>query len=230
MTALSVIVLVLVFAVILVAWCVQALEDYPPSTVAGSILSGREEALIRAIADAFFPAGGPIPISGTAAGIPAYFNGYLVRSATTQRFMIRLLIAYLELSPLVFGPRRARFTRLSFEERLVGLGESSTSRYYFRRVCFISMRALMTMGYLANSEVARHMRIELCADPFGFGDRVFERDPREMKQTGDPHELGAANEPRSQDEPRSLGEPRSQDEPRSLGEPGTSTALLQVPA
>ncbi len=167
-------------AAVLAAWCLHELEDYPPVAIAGSSLGAREEALVRAVADAFFPPGGAIPVSGNAAGVPEYLSAYLHRSAGAQRFMIRLLLAFLEFQPFLFGPRRARFTRLSQADRILSLADASTSGLYFRRVCFISMRALLTMAYLANAEVARCMRLEDNPDPFGIGDRIFERDPREV--------------------------------------------------
>ncbi len=48
---------------------------------------------------------------------------------------------------------------------------------YFRRLGFISMRALMTMAYLANARVAAHMRMAADTDPFHIGDRVLEQPP-----------------------------------------------------
>ena len=161
------------FAALVVHW----LADYPRAPLAESIMSAREQALIGAVADAFFPPNGPIPVSGREAGVPRYFDGYLRRSGKTQAFLIRLLIAYTELSPLLFGPRRARFSRLAHAEQIAHLDGAFQSSIYFRRVGFISLRAVMTMAYLANDRVAAHMRMKSDIDPFRIGDRVLERTP-----------------------------------------------------
>jgi hypothetical protein len=144
------------------------LWGYPRGALRGSILGRREQAFVAAAADAFFPAGGPIPVSGAEAGAVPYFDGYLRRSRRTQRFLMRLLFSFTELGPLVFGQRRRRFSRLSLDERLLFLAQASQSRIYFRRVAFISLRALMTMAYLANDDVARTMGMVADLDPFGL--------------------------------------------------------------
>jgi hypothetical protein len=166
---------VLVPFVAFAAVCAHMLLSYPPAPLPGSVMSAREQALVGAVADAFFPPGGPIPISGREADVPRYFDGYLRRSARTQAFLLRLLFAFTELSPLLFGPRRARFTRLTPEEQIAFLDGAFQSSIYFRRVAFISFRAVMTMAYLAHDGVARHMRMTADTDPFQIGARVLER-------------------------------------------------------
>lgn len=138
-------------------------------------LTEREAALVGAVADTFFPPGGPIPISGREAGLVSYFDGYLRRSHATQHVLIRLLLAFTELSPVVFGPRPTLFTRLRSEERLAVLDSMFRSRIYFRRVSFISLRALMTMAYLSNDEVTACMGVVADADPFGLRARTTNR-------------------------------------------------------
>jgi hypothetical protein len=167
---------------LLVLLVVRLFAGYPPGPVADSLLSAREQALVGAVANAFFPPGGPIPVSGTEAGLVAYFDGYMRRSEPLPRFMIRLLLVYTELSPLLFGPRHVRFTRLSLNEQLVALEGAGLSDIYFRRVTFISMRAVMTMGYLAHPKVAASMRMKADPDPFGIGDRVLEVTPTRYAQ------------------------------------------------
>ncbi len=133
-------------------------------------LDPREQALIGAVADAFFPPGGPIPVSGTEAGIVPYFDRYLERSGARTAFLMRLLILFTDLSPIAFGRQRKRFTQLERSEQIQHLFEASTSRIYFRRVSFVSLRALMTMAYLGNERVAEHLNMRHDADPFGLGD------------------------------------------------------------
>jgi hypothetical protein len=132
------------------------------------VLSGPEARLVEAVADAFFPPQGPIPLSGSEAGILRYFDRYLRRAQITQRVLMRLLLVFTELSPLVFGPRRRRFTRSSQEERLRFLDEARASSLYLRRVSFIGLRALMTMAYLSNPKVAECMGMVANTDPFAL--------------------------------------------------------------
>ena len=139
---------------------------YGPARLTPSLLSRREQAVVEAAGNAFFPPGGPIPISGSEAGVVRYFDGYLRRSSRRQVFLMRLLFAFTELSPLVFGPRRRRFTRLSRADQIEHLRRAFVSRVYLRRVSFVSLRAVMTMAYLANDDVAKSMRMVTDADPF----------------------------------------------------------------
>ncbi len=132
-------------------------------------LTPREQAILSAVADAFFPPAGPIPVSGTQAGIVPYFDRYLERSGMRTQILMRLLFTFTDMSPLVFGPKRRRFTKLDRDEQIAHLQQAFVSRVYFRRVSFVSLRAVMTMAYLANETVAAHMNMRFDADPFGMG-------------------------------------------------------------
>jgi hypothetical protein len=172
-------------------------SGYGRAPLQPSVMSAREQALLAAVADAFFPPGGPIPCSGTEAGALCYFDGYLRRSVPRQRLLMRLLLLFTELGPLLFGPRRARFTRLSQAERLLYLEESSQSERYFRRITFVSFRALMTMAYLSNDEVASVMRMRADTDPFALCQQATPHVPTESgvrNKTGARTDL--AGEPR----------------------------------
>lgn len=160
-----------------IAIVVRLRSGYGPPQLTDALMNHREQAIVAAFANAFFPPGGPIPMSGTEAGVTRYFDDYLKRSAPLQRLLIRLLLRYLELEPFVFGPRASRFSKLPHTEQLASLESTGTSSIYFRRVSFISLRALMTMAYLANEEVARAIRMTQSADPFSLGERVFEQFP-----------------------------------------------------
>ena len=93
-----------------------------------------ERALLRAAADVLFPADGPIPVSGAQAGAVPYFSGMLSRSQPRQQRLFRLLLLFTELSPLLFGPRFARFSRLRHEQRHQFLCAAASSRFYLRRI------------------------------------------------------------------------------------------------
>jgi hypothetical protein len=133
---------------------------YPRPAIAGlRNLSAKEQAIVAAVADAMFPKGGAIPLSGTEAGLVAYMDRYVGRMPNPSRALCRLLFHFLEHGPWLFGPRRKRFSRMTLEDRLAALDDMRTSSIYFRRIAFLSMRTMLTMGYLANGDVARSMRI-----------------------------------------------------------------------
>ena len=168
---LSIVSLTIVAAASVITWL---LTSYPPKAIADALLNAREQTTLAAAADAFFPPGGPIPVSGSDAGAVRYFDNYMRRARPAQRFLTRLLFAFTEYSPLWFGPVRKRFSRLTLEQRIAFLDRAFTSSIYFRRVTFISLRGLMTMAYLANNEVAQHLNMVRDLDPFGIGARELE--------------------------------------------------------
>jgi len=150
---------------------------YPRAALRGALLNRKEQAIVSACADALFPPGGPIPVSGTEAGLVGYMDSYLGRLPRVPRLLVRLLIASVEHGPWIFGPRPARFTRLRPVERVAVLRAMARSSLYFRRVSFLSLRTMMTMGYLAHPEVQRRMKIVPDAAPFEKGSAVAPRRP-----------------------------------------------------
>lgn len=139
---------------------------YPATGFAARHLSRKEQAILAAAADALFPPGGPIPLSGTEAGAIRYLDAYVGRVDAAQRALMRLLFQAVEHVPWVLGPRCARFTRLDPAARIVFLRKLATSNFYFFRVVFLSLRMMLTMAYLANEEVARRMHIVTSLAPF----------------------------------------------------------------
>lgn len=140
---------------------------YPkPILPRGSLLSAKEQAIVAAVADALFPAGGPIPVSGTEAGLVAYMDTHMRRVPRSIRALLRLLLAFIEHGPWLFGPRRVRFTRLRSEERAPALKDMEKSSLYLRRVSFFSIRTLLSMGYLANPAVVKSIGCAGHASPF----------------------------------------------------------------
>jgi hypothetical protein len=139
---------------------------YPPPRLSTRILSAKEQAIVAACADALFPAGGPIPLSGTEAGLVEYVELYIARAPCALRPLMRLLFHSVEHSPWILGPRHTRFTRLSHADRIAVLSSMARSRIYFRRVIFLSLRTMLSMGYLANEHVARSIGLTSCTTPF----------------------------------------------------------------
>lgn len=158
MTPLLAIVVAVAVALVALQLVRTFLLGYPPPVLpAGAHLTRREQALVAAAADALFPPGGPIAISGTEAGLVGYTDAYVGRVPAASRALIGLLFVFLEHAPWVFGPTRRRFTRLSPEQRVAALARMSTSPIYFRRVAFLSLRTILSMGYLAHPVVARRI-------------------------------------------------------------------------
>jgi hypothetical protein len=154
MTSQLVITLVLSTLVFAFAWGV--LLGYPAKVVEGGPMSAKEQAIVAAAADAFFPRGGALIPSGTDAGAVAYFSTFLAELPAGTRFMIRLLLRLVEHGPWVFGPAR-RFTRQSPEQRVATLRGWEKSRLYFLRISFQSLRTLIGLAYLGNDGVARSL-------------------------------------------------------------------------
>jgi hypothetical protein len=82
---------------------------------------------------------------------------YVRRSPGHMRVLIRLLLAFIEHGPWIFGPRRVRFTRLRPHERVAALEDMARSSIYFRRLSFLSIRTILSMGYLAHGPVAQRI-------------------------------------------------------------------------
>jgi hypothetical protein len=139
---------------------------YPERSIDGRAIGAKEQAIIAACADAFFPPGGPIPISGTAAGLVGYFDEYVARLPKSQALLVHLLVWFIEHAPWVFGPKRVRFSSLGLDARIAVLQRMHESPIYFRRIAFLSMRTILTMGYLAHPEVMRAMRMVHDPSPF----------------------------------------------------------------
>ena len=116
---------------------------------------------MRAAADAAFPPGGAIPLSGTEAGIPAHIDRYLAALPPRNRTLIRLLFVLIEHATLIFqapgwdGFRR--FSSLTLDQRMAVLEGWARSSIQPRRLVFQSLRAVLTMGYFASPAVLRAM-------------------------------------------------------------------------
>jgi hypothetical protein len=161
-------------AVVLVACALRGIFlGYPRAALRGALLSRKEQAIVSACADALFPPGGPIPLSGTDAGLVRYMDAYLGRMPRLPQILARLLLISVEHGPWIFGPRPARFTRLKPVERIAVLRAMARSSIYFRRLSFLSLRTMMTMGYLAHPEVAKRMHIVPYAAPFEPSSKAF---------------------------------------------------------
>lgn len=142
----------------LAVWGLVRLLRYPAAPPGTRQLTRGEAAFVGAAADALFPPGGAVRPSGREAGIPDFLDRYLDALQPRQRVLIRALFFLVEQSTLFFpagwnGLRR--FSSLSPEAQGAALESWRTSRFAPRRLVFMSLRALLTMGYFNDPEVLR---------------------------------------------------------------------------
>lgn len=158
--------LVVMGALVGAYWFVM--RGYGAPRFAGKVLSAREQHIVAALADASFPAGGEPELSGTEAGLVEYLDSHLAVLASDKRFLIRLLITFLEWESVLLGPHRRRFTKQSSEQQMASLFALQTSNVYFLRVTLVSIRTLMCLGYMANPQVESRVGATPRLDPFGL--------------------------------------------------------------
>jgi hypothetical protein len=122
-----------------------------------------EVAFLESAAEAMFPSGGAIPISGIDAGIPGYVDRYLATLPRGKRRQIRLLFGFFEQATLLFpAPGRLgfrRFSSLDRSQREAVLRAWAESRFFVRQLVFTALRALLTMGYLGHPSALGFLRL-----------------------------------------------------------------------
>lgn len=143
---------------------------YPRASLEGSVLSAKEQAIVSASADALFPSGGALPLSGTEAGVVAFFDDMLRHLPAQNRLLIRALLRFLEHGPWLFDAR-PRLTSQSPTARIATLRAWSESRFYLLRIAFLSIRTLLAMAYMENREVASRLGHHVDLDPFALAQR-----------------------------------------------------------
>ena len=117
-------------------------------------------------ADGLFPPGGALGPSGSEAGVVDYFDDMLAELLPKQRTLIRLLLVFIELVPmLVF--LRLPLSRQSQEQREDTLARLGDSPIYVLRMTFQSLRTLIGIGYLASPEIAEATGAQPNLDPYG---------------------------------------------------------------
>ncbi len=132
-----------------------------PRPVAGRfrVLAAREAAFLAASAEALFPRGGELAVSGTEARVPEWVDGYLELQPPRVRLLMRLLFCLVEQATLVLpapgAGGRARFSCLCPAQRIAALEGWQRSRFFPRRLVFTSLRAILTMAYFADPAVLR---------------------------------------------------------------------------
>ena len=166
-----------VVAIVAVAFVIRRVFlGYPSAPKRFAVITRRDAVFLEAAAEAMFPAGGAIPLSGREADLPSYVDGILGLLPRHLRFQIRALFLLVEQATLVFpppGPRRfRRFSALRPEQRVAVLEGWTESRLFARRLAFTALRAVLTMGYLGHPVVLRHLRLA----PYDLATPVCEAD------------------------------------------------------
>lgn len=136
---------------------------YPAPRFPHRRLGRGEVALLAAAAEAMYPPGGAIDCSGREADVPGYLDRLLDASHRRIRTLMHLLFFCVEHATLVFpapgrGGRR-RFSSLDAEQQVAALGAWANGRWFFQRLIFTSLRALLTLGYFASPTVMRPLRL-----------------------------------------------------------------------
>ena len=140
-------------SVLIICWSIwQFFLGYPKANTQCENLTAREQHVLAKSAEAFFPHGGALP-SAEEAGVVAYLDKMFPQLPKQQQILIRLLFVLIEHGPLIFGPLKGRTTRLSQEDRIKYFRSWEESSIYFRRLAFLSLRSLITIGYFSSQKV-----------------------------------------------------------------------------
>lgn len=150
---------------ILLAW--GLFLGYPRKRFASRVLTAKEQAIVTACADALFPARDSMPLTGSEAGTVEYLDAHLADLPREKRVLIRLLFILIEHSPWIFG-MSPRFTSLNEERRHAFLLGMANSRFYFRRLSFLSLRTLLCMAYMAHPAIAERVGSTPNTRPFNL--------------------------------------------------------------
>lgn len=152
-------------AVVVVAFLFGWFVGYPEKIVPGAKkLSAKEQAIVKAAADTYFPTGGRLGLSGAQAGAVEYFDRQLEESTTRMVFLIRLLLLFVEHFPWFM--LRRRFTSQLPWQREATLRAWTTSEIYMLRVIATSLRTLISFGYMASDDVCARIGCTPNMEPF----------------------------------------------------------------
>ncbi len=122
------------------------------------VLTRREARVVEAVAETIFPSDGSEMPTVQEAQVVEYFDDMLEHLELKEQFLIRSLVALLEVQTLVFnGTRPKLFTRASPEERTKNLLGWETSSIFQRRLVFMAIRTMLLWAYVDSQEAERDM-------------------------------------------------------------------------
>jgi len=160
----------LVVAAVLVWIAIRTTYGYPVTDRHYRVLIRPEVGSLTSVSEAMFPPGGHIRSSGLDADLPAYIDRWMAISKPRIRLQMHLLFFFVEHATLLFPApgrrRRRRFSSLGLEQRVAVLGAWGESGLYLRRLVFMSLRSILTMGYFGHPPVLRQLGVApLAIDP-----------------------------------------------------------------
>lgn len=139
----------------------RVFAGYPRPAAPARVLSAGELAFLSAAADATYPAGGAISASGVEAHVAERTDAWMAEVDPGMRRLMRLLFFLVEHATVFFpAPGRGgfrRFSRLEPRQREAALRGWSASGFAPRQLVFQSLRAVLTLGYLAHPAVLREL-------------------------------------------------------------------------
>lgn len=151
--------LVLLLLVVLALGAYRFLAGYPRPPLTLQALAPREYATVGAAALATYPRGGAIPPSGLDANVPLHVDRFVAAQRPGTRLLMRLLFVLVEHASLLFPARGRggfrRFSALDDQQQIEYLHGWQRSALLPRRLVFVSLRAILTMGYFADPGVLR---------------------------------------------------------------------------
>jgi hypothetical protein len=185
---------------------VRVWAGYPRPRRTHAVLAPREVAFLCAAGNATFPAGGEPSPSGEEADLAGYTDHWLTLVPARMRLLMRLLFFLLEHATLFLPAPRPRgwrrFSSLSTEQQAAVLESWRTSRFYPRRLVFMSLRAILAMGYLAHPRVLRELQVaprdfetpvceaDLLYPPIGRGTESIRRSTSDLTPPSDGTPIG----------------------------------------
>ena len=129
-------------------------------------LERREYAIVAALADALFPPGNPIGLSGTEARVPEYVDRWMHGLQPDRATDFRGMLLVFEHGTLAFGLRVRRFTELPQAARERYLHRWETARVYSRRMLSTALKTSLGVGYFAYPGVQKRLGIvRTCVTP-----------------------------------------------------------------
>ncbi|MEE2828317.1 MAG: gluconate 2-dehydrogenase subunit 3 family protein [Myxococcota bacterium] len=129
-------------------------------------LQRREFAILAALANALFPPGNDIGLSGTDARIPEYVDRMLAGMSQHKAAEFRAMLLLFEHGTLAFGLRARRFTDLSLPARERYLRRWEEARVYSRRILAAGLKTVLGIAYFAHPKVQAKLGMDrICASP-----------------------------------------------------------------
>jgi hypothetical protein len=117
--------------------------------------------IIAAVTERLVPEGGELPLAPAETGTYSFLARYLRDQDPGTRFGLKALFIILDLAPILFIGRCARFVNLSPAEQDLYLADWGASRIYYRRMVLVLLKTVTGMGYYNDPQVLERMGFKL---------------------------------------------------------------------